>query len=235
MDDIFTAEQLAALRKPLDQRLISERKGGHGKVKYLQGRVVIDQADSIFGYGCWGYRPLSVEQVVIHDPLSGEAVGVAYEAVVELVVHGCEPIVDVGSQPVAVWNVEDLVLARRISEAEARHTKIDMETKPSWAEKKAARTAIMDAHENARKGAVTDGLKRALRVFGEQFGNSLYGDGMKTLPIQSMETKEQRKRIDAYCKSLGRQTPDELTQADADQLLRELFAEYNTSKQGKTA
>jgi recombination DNA repair RAD52 pathway protein len=53
MDDIFTAEQLAELRKPLDRRLISERKGGHGKVKYLQGRVVIDQADRIFGYGCW--------------------------------------------------------------------------------------------------------------------------------------------------------------------------------------
>ncbi len=31
-----------------------------------------------------------------------------------------------------------------------------------------------DAHESAAKEAVTDGLKRALRTFGSQFGNSLY-------------------------------------------------------------
>ena len=34
----------------------------------------------------------------------------------------------------------------------------------------------VEGHETAYKGAVTDGLKRALRTFGAQFGNSLYGD-----------------------------------------------------------
>ena len=34
----------------------------------------------------------------------------------------------------------------------------------------------VEGHETAFKGAVTDGLKRALRTFGAQFGNSLYGD-----------------------------------------------------------
>ena len=33
-----------------------------------------------------------------------------------------------------------------------------------------------DAHETAMKGAVTDGMKRALRSFGGRFGNSLYGE-----------------------------------------------------------
>ena len=33
-----------------------------------------------------------------------------------------------------------------------------------------------DGHETAVKGAVTDGLKRALRSFGDRFGNGLYGD-----------------------------------------------------------
>ena len=33
---------------------------------------------------------------------------------------------------------------------------------------------LADAHENAGKEAVTDALKRALRSFGNQFGNSLY-------------------------------------------------------------
>ena len=33
-----------------------------------------------------------------------------------------------------------------------------------------------DGHETAVKGAVTDGLKRALRSFGDRFGNGLYGE-----------------------------------------------------------
>ena len=33
-----------------------------------------------------------------------------------------------------------------------------------------------EGHETAFKGAVTDALKRALRTFGAQFGNALYGD-----------------------------------------------------------
>ena len=33
-----------------------------------------------------------------------------------------------------------------------------------------------EGHETAAKGAVTDGLKRALRSFGNRFGNGLYGD-----------------------------------------------------------
>ncbi len=35
----------------------------------------------------------------------------------------------------------------------------------------------VEGHETAWKGAVTDALKRALRSYGEQFGNSLYGNG----------------------------------------------------------
>ena len=33
-----------------------------------------------------------------------------------------------------------------------------------------------EGHDTACKGAVTDGLKRALRSFGDRFGNGLYGD-----------------------------------------------------------
>ena len=35
----------------------------------------------------------------------------------------------------------------------------------------------VEGHETAFKGCVTDALKRALRSYGEQFGNALYGDG----------------------------------------------------------
>jgi DNA recombination protein Rad52 len=34
--------------------------------------------------------------------------------------------------------------------------------------------AIIDSHDMARKGAITDALKRAFRCYGDQFGNSLY-------------------------------------------------------------
>ena len=35
----------------------------------------------------------------------------------------------------------------------------------------------VEGHETAFKGCVTDALKRALRGYGDQFGNGLYGDG----------------------------------------------------------
>ncbi len=35
----------------------------------------------------------------------------------------------------------------------------------------------VEGHETAHKGVVTNALKRALRSYGDQFGNSLYGDG----------------------------------------------------------
>ena len=33
-----------------------------------------------------------------------------------------------------------------------------------------------DGHDTAMKGAVTDGMKRAFRSFGVQFGTGFYGD-----------------------------------------------------------
>ena len=41
-----------------------------------------------------------------------------------------------------------------------------------------------EGHETAYKGAVTDALKRALRSFGDQFGNALYGDPAKTAAVK---------------------------------------------------
>lgn len=41
------------------------------------------------------------------------------------------------------------------------------------------------AHETAFKGAATDALKRALRSFGEQFGNELYDKGARDAPRET--------------------------------------------------
>ncbi len=178
----YSTEQLHELNKPLDPRLISKRRGGFGKpLSYIEGHNAIDQANRIFGYGNWAYRPLSVEQVVLTDPLSGEAVGIEYKALVELTVRGAiAPIVDIGSQPVATWNVEDQIMQRRLKNA--KNGKVD-ETPFTLIEKREARAVIVEAHEQAKKGAVTDALKRALRSFGNQFGNELYGDGHVDLSV----------------------------------------------------
>ena len=46
-----------ALSQPIDSALVSQRKGRGGKFfDYLEGHVVIDQANRIFGYGGWGYE-----------------------------------------------------------------------------------------------------------------------------------------------------------------------------------
>ena len=39
----------------------------------------------------------------------------------------------------------------------------------------------VEGHDTATKGAVTDGMKRAFRTFGVQFGNGFYGDQQQTV------------------------------------------------------
>ncbi len=132
-----------ALGQPLHPALVSQRKGRKGQVfDYLEGHVVIDQANSIFGYGGWGYElfgDVTLRQIETVDSETGEIkTASAYSAPVRVTVAGALPRTDIGVHPV----VED----------------------------------TLDGHDTALKGAVTDGLKRAFRSFGLQFGNGFYGD-----------------------------------------------------------
>ena len=133
----------AKLGEPLDEGLVSHRKGRGGRTfAYLEGRVAIDQANRIFGYGGWGYEitgPVELRESESVDPKTGETRRMrAYAATVRVTVPGSPSRTDVGLHAVAEETAE--------------------------------------GHETAYKGAVTDALKRALRGYGEQFGNSLYGD-----------------------------------------------------------
>ena len=177
MQSPFDEKQLKELDKPLDKRFVSDRKGASGrKLRYLEGHDAIDQADRIFGHGNWGYETLSCEQTVIRDILTGEAIGVAYKAKVRLDVRGCMPVIEVGSQPVAVASIEDHIMSKRRKDASEKNQEVDDSPFNPY-EVSLARTIIMESHEQAEKGAVTDAVKRALRTFGEQFGNGLYGAG----------------------------------------------------------
>ncbi len=51
-----------------------------------------------------------------------------------------------------------------------------------------------DGHETAIKGAVTDGMKRALRSFGVQFGNGFYGDQTEEEPRAQQTAARQTAR-----------------------------------------
>ena len=132
------------LSQPLDEELVSYRKGRKGRTfAYLEGHAAIDQANRIFGFGGWGYDlagPVELHESEQVDAKTGETTRIrAYSATVRVTVPGSPSRTDVGFQAL----VEDTV----------------------------------EGHETAFKGAVTDALKRALRGYGEQFGNSLSGDG----------------------------------------------------------
>lgn len=217
---VFSEKQILELNKGLDPRFISNRKGGgNTTLKYIEGHDAIDQANRLFGFGNWSYRPLSCEQKVLLDPMTGEAVGVAYKAQVELIVRGCvAPIVEVGSQPVASWNITDVVLSRRKKEEKAKPIE-------DWEKMNAGRT-IVEAHEMAEKGAVTDALKRALRTFGDQFGNGLYGDGRVMLEV----TEQQKNSIHKASLALGREITIPKTFEEAKDLIAQLNAEYKEAK-----
>ena len=132
-----------ALGQPLDPALVSQRKGRAGRTyDYLEGHVVIDQANRIFGFGGWGYElagDVTLREIEHVDTKTGEVKRThVYSAPVRVTVAGALPRTDIGFNAVAEDNA--------------------------------------DGHETAVKGAVTDGMKRALRSFGVQFGNGFYGD-----------------------------------------------------------
>ena len=132
------------LADPLDEGLVSHRKGRRGRsFAYLEGRTVIEQANRVFGYGGWGHElvgEVALREGESVDEKTGEAKPWrAYAATVRVNVPGSPSRTDVGFQAVADETVE--------------------------------------GHETAFKGSVTDALKRALRSYGSQFGNGLYGDG----------------------------------------------------------
>ena len=94
-----------ALAQPLDPALVSQRKGRGGRVfDYLEGHVVIDQANRIFGYGGWGVElvgDVTLRRIETVDGKTGEvSVSLAYSAPVRVTVAGALPRTDVGVHPV---------------------------------------------------------------------------------------------------------------------------------------
>ena len=183
-----------ALGQPLDSQLVSQRKGRGGKsFDYLEGHIVIAQANRIFGYGGWGYElvgDVTLRRIETVNPQTGEVkVEQGYSAPVQVSVAGALPRTDIGVHPVA----ED----------------------------------TFDGHDTAIKGAVTDGLKRAFRSFGVQFGNGFYGDQ----PQAGGQPQPQRVPAPANGRSVqsqsngnaGQKQANDRAEAQAEKLRRRLF------------
>ena len=183
-----------ALGQPLDPALVSQRKGRKGRVfDYIEGHVVISQANSIFGYGGWGYElvgDVTLRQIETVDPETGELKTVSvYMAPVRVTVAGALPRTDLGFHAVT--------------------------------------DETPDGHDTALKGAVTDGMKRAFRSFGVQFGNGFYGDQQPA----AAAPKPERVPPPANGRSgntnsngnSGQKQVDDRTKAQAEKLRKRLF------------
>ena len=85
-----------------------------------------------------------------------------------------------------------------------------------------------DGHDTAMKGAVTDGLKRAFRSFGVQFGNGFYGDqpqvGNQPQPQRVPAPSNGRSgQAQANGKGPVRQAQDRRNESQEEMLRRRIF------------
>ncbi|MEB3353808.1 MAG: RAD52 family DNA repair protein [Cyanobacteriota bacterium] len=141
----FSPAQIAALSAPLDRARISSREQGRGRVNYLKGWVLIEEANRIFGFDGWQRQTLfsrcvtAMERRIGRDQKPGW--GVTYIARVRITIHA-------GAQ------------GPLIREGTGAGHGID--------------TDLGLAHESAIKEAETDAMKRALVTFGNPFGLALY-------------------------------------------------------------
>jgi hypothetical protein len=158
----LTAEQVAALAAPLSRANVKQRDQGRGKVSYIEGWVVIAEANRIFGFDGWqretvalrcvsqAERRIGREPSKPSDPPQRDGWGVTYTARVRVIVGG---IVREGSG--------------------AGHG-IDVD--------------LGQAHESALKEAETDAMKRALMTFGNPFGLALYDKQQRQVTTTSTES-----------------------------------------------
>jgi DNA recombination protein Rad52 len=141
----FSLEQIAALAAPLDRANVKQREQSGQKLSYIEGWVVIAEANRIFGFDGWQRETVTLKCVSqLERPVGKQqrpGWGVTYSARVRITVTagGLSPIIREGSG--------------------AGHG-IDVD--------------LGQAHESALKEAETDAMKRALMTFGNPFGLALY-------------------------------------------------------------
>ena len=151
----FSAEIAKQLQESLDPKLVDSYTGAGGKeYSYLETNEVINQHNRIFGHGNWYYRVKAgptLYQVEHVDANTGAIRrGEYYAALVALYVFDREMFSD-----------EGFGLVDQMKPGTSMHV-------------------VLENHEKARKGSVSDGLKRCSRGLGNQFGNALYSGDVES-------------------------------------------------------
>ena len=147
--DLLDQSTKQQLKQPLDEKHVKQRTGPGGRpLSYIEAYVAIEQANRIFGEGNWHYevtRGPDLHRIDTVQPETGEIT----------------KIEQYYTAHVAVF-----------LHGEKRFEDVGFNTvnQPKSGEQPNA-----ELHETAYKGSVSDGVKRALRGFGAQFGLSLYG------------------------------------------------------------
>lgn len=154
----LTEEQTKLLNEPLVSENVSNRDGtGSSKLSYLASHHVISEANRIFGFDGWSTEILTLKQVDKTE----------YE----------KPPYKPTDKPKEMISIVYLCTLRlTVGDVTKEDT--------GFGDGVAGRTAygIGSCIELASKEAVTDALKRCLRYFGNQFGNTLYNKEAAPLP-----------------------------------------------------
>jgi DNA recombination protein Rad52 len=167
----FTQSQIDQLSKPLDRANVKQRKQGNSQVSYIEGYHAENEANRIFGFDAWSRETVDLKCVSERERKIGKP-----------------PYEKDGWGVSYIARVRVTVLAGDrtvIREGVGAGHGIDAD--------------LGQAHESAVKEAETDAEKRALKTFGNPFGQALYD-------------KEQREVVDAPEPSINDEQWAELVQ-----------------------
>ena len=153
---MFNDTQIKLLSDPLDPDNVRKRNGaGRQVLSYVEGWHAIDEANRIFGFGCWS------RETVLIEPLHGPVL-VSEEGHPE---KGKVVSCFFAKVKITVWSKDSAHSIVREGCGAARGF---------------AKSAG-EAMENAIKAAETDATKRALTTFGYSFGLALYDREQKNV------------------------------------------------------
>lgn len=155
---MFSKPDHSRLTQPIGASRVKSRSGGRGgTLSYIEAHDAIRTANEIFGIGGWFYTveeltPLGEPEPVTKDNRKGFRAG--YRAVVKVTIPGTPPAVNQAPSPPGRPTV----------------TFSDV----GYGDAVEYTNSYITVQELAMKEAVSDGVKRALKNLGDQFGLSLY-------------------------------------------------------------
>lgn len=172
----FTDDQIAALKAPLDRANVKERQQGGSKVSYVEGYHAENEANRIFGFDAW------------------DRITVDFRCVQER-----ERKIGKGQYEKDGWGVSYIAKVR--IEVRAGDTVVVREGTGAG---HGIDADLGQAHESALKEAETDAEKRALKTFGNPFGQALYDKSHSEVadaPREAAKPEELNgKQLDALAK-----------------------------------